>query len=231
MLRNFFIALILGAILVAGLAGFRGLRSPKPPLEIFPDMDNQPRFDPQHPGGFFADGRSARQPVAGTVPVGYELEGAYLQNAASNSRAVKHASGFSGGVDYYSTGRIGDAYGDGVPVEVTAALMERGRERFNIYCAPCHSQTGDGNGVVKQLGLSTVANLQDPRVRIMPDGQIFNTITLGKNTMGGYGGVVAVEDRWAIVAYLRALHRSQNAKLDDVPQDKRAALEKPEAKK
>jgi mono/diheme cytochrome c family protein len=231
MLRNFFIAFFLGALAIAALAGFRGLRSPKSPLEIFPDMKNQPKFDPQHPSGFFADGRSARVPVAGTVPIGYELEGAYLQNAASNSKAVKNASGFGGGVDYYSTGKIGDAYGDGFPVDVTPVLLQRGQERFNIYCAPCHSQTADGNGIVKQLGLTTVANLQDPRIQTMPDGQIFNTITLGKNTMGGYGGVVAVEDRWAIVAYLHALHRSQNAKIDDVPKDQRAALENPEPKK
>ncbi len=231
MLRNFFIAFFLATIAVVSLAGFRGLHSAKTPLEIFPDMDHQPKFQPQHPSGFFADGRAARVPVVGTVPMGYELEGAYLQNAASNSKVVKQASGFSSGVDYYSTGRIGDLYGDGLPVEATGELLERGHERFNIFCAPCHSETGDGNGIVKQYGLATVANLQDPRIRTMPDGQIFNTITLGKTTMGSYGGVVAVEDRWAIVAYLRALHRSQNAKLDDVPQDKRAALEKPEPKK
>ena len=91
MLRNFFIAFILGIVAVAALAGFRDLRSPKSPLEIFPDMKNQPRYDPQHPGEFYADGRSARVPVAGTVPIGYELPGSYLQNAASNSKHIRYS--------------------------------------------------------------------------------------------------------------------------------------------
>ena len=89
---------------------------------------------------------------------------------------------------------------------VTAQLLQRGQERFDIYCAPCHGALGDGNGITKKLGLMpAVANLQDKRIVEMTDGEIFNTITHGKNLMGAYGPMVPVEDRWAVIAYLRAL--------------------------
>ena len=226
MLRYFFLIFLLVTIAVVALAGWRGQRSIKPPLEIFPDMDHQPRIDPQHESNFFADGRGARPPVAGTVPLGYTLPNSYYSTGANNFALAKNPGAFSGGTDYYNTGKIGDSYGDGLPVDVTPALMERGRQRFDINCSICHGATGAGNGIVKQFGLSTVATLQDARLRSMPEGQIFNTITNGKNTMGAYGPQITVEDRWAIIAYVRALQRSQNAKLDDVPAARRAELEK-----
>jgi mono/diheme cytochrome c family protein len=114
---------------------------------------------------------------------------------------------------------------------VTTALMQRGQQRFNITCSVCHGLTAAGNGVAKQYGLATVATLQDERIRKMADGEIFNTITNGKNTMMSYGGNVPVADRWAIIAYLRALQRSQNANVNDVPEDHRAELDQPEATK
>ena len=121
---------------------------------------------------------------------------------------------------------MGDVYGDGFPVEVTEALLDRGEERFNINCSVCHGKTGAGNGVVQNIGTwATVANLQDDRIRQMPDGQLFSTITNGKNTMGAYGPNIAVEDRWAIVAYLRALQRSQHSALSDLPPEKQKELE------
>jgi cbb3-type cytochrome c oxidase subunit III len=233
MLRYFFLSFILAAFMVIALAGWRGQHSAKPPLEIFPDMDHQPKFQPQHPSAFYSDGRAARAPVPGTVPIGYVLPGAYLQNAASNSKAVKAPSGFTVlHANYYQTGIIDGSYGDGFPpeVEITLDLMKRGHERFNIFCAPCHSEVGDGEGIVKKFpGFPTIANLQQELIRKMPDGQLFNRITLGKGLMGGYGGVIPVEDRWAIIAYLRALQRSQNGKGDDVPAERRAELEKPAA--
>jgi len=105
--------------------------------------------------------------------------------------------------------------------------MHRGQQRFNITCAMCHGATAAGNGITKQYGLATVVSLQDDRIRKMADGEIFNTITNGKNTMMAYGPSVTVADRWAIIAYLRALQRSHNATLADVPPDHRADLEKP----
>ena len=105
--------------------------------------------------------------------------------------------------------------------------MERGKQRFNINCAICHGPTAAGNGMTKQYGLATVVTLQDERIRKMADGEIFNTITNGKNTMLAYGPNVTVTDRWAIIAYLRALQRSQNATEADVPPEHRAEMDKP----
>ncbi len=224
MLRYFFASFLLITCAVLALAGFRGQKSGLPPIEIFPDMDHQPKFQPQHPSGFFADGRAARKPVEGTIPMGYTLEGRYLQAGAKNGTLTPQ--GFSNQPDYYNTGKFGDSYGDGFPLEVTEKLIARGEERFNINCAICHGRTGMGNGIVQQIGnWATVANLQDERIRVMPDGQIFSTITNGKNTMGAYGPQIAVEDRWAIVSYLRALHRSQNAKVADLSEAQQKELQ------
>jgi mono/diheme cytochrome c family protein len=223
MLRYFFIAFILGGISIAALAGFRGSRSAKPPIEIFPDMDHQPKFQPQHPSGFFADGRAARKVVDGTVPLGYTLPGSYLQAGARN--ATIQPSGFANEPNYFNTGRIGEFYGDGFPIDVTEALVKRGQERFNINCAVCHGKAGLGNGVTSQFGIAAIANLQDDRIKQQPDGQIFNTITHGKNTMGAYGPNIAVEDRWAIVAYVRALQKSQSLQLAQLPEDRRKEIE------
>jgi len=224
MLRTFFALFALGVVAVLALAGFRGTKSALPPLEIFPDMDHQPKFQPQHPTNFFADFRAARKPVDGTVPFGYELPNRYLQAGAKNTKFDN--LGFANLNDYLHTGRVGDVYGDGIPVELNEALLDRGQERFNINCSVCHGLTGEANGVVQKIGnWGTVANLQDDRIRQQPDGQIFNTITHGKNTMGAYGPNVALEDRWAIVAYVRALQRSQRGQLADLSEEKQKALQ------
>jgi len=225
MLKYFFLTFILVAVAVVAIAGFRGETSPRPPIEILPDMDHQPKYQPQHPSDFFADHRGARRPVTGTVAQGFTMPGAYYTTTASNSRVTPSNKGFSGANDYYNTGKMAEFYGDGMPIEVSAAMIHRGRERFDINCSVCHGAAGAGNGIVAQSGMVGVANLHDERIRTMPDGQIFNTITHGKNTMGPYGPQITVEDRWAIVAYLRALQRSQFAKLDDVPPEHRAALD------
>ena len=113
------------------------------------------------------------------------------------------------------------------PLPVTGQLLQRGRERFNIYCAPCHGALGDGNGITKKLGvMPAVANLQDKRIVEMADGEIFNTITHGKGLMGAHGPLVPVADRWAVIAYLRALQLSQLGSVDDLPPDQQAALKK-----
>lgn len=231
MIRYFLLALSVVVVSVIALAGFRGQLSSKPPLQIFPDMKQQPRYDAQHTSDFFADNRSARVPVAGTVPLGYVLPGAYYTNGANNNRNATVPGGFTNSTEYFSSGRMGEVYGSGIPVPVNSELLARGQERFNINCAPCHGATGAGNGIMTQFGLNTVANLQQERLRNMPEGQIFNRITYGFNTMGEYGQQISVEDRWAIIAYIRALQRSQNAKLDDVPQQMRASLDQQENKK
>jgi mono/diheme cytochrome c family protein len=227
MLRFFFILFALLVILVVSMAGFRGQKSTKPPIEVFPDMDHQPKVKAQVPSAFFADGRGDREPVPGTVPMGYAIP---LHKPVDGS--VGEAEGpyaqvyFSSGPVYLDTGKMDDQWGTGMPFEITPELMERGRERFTITCSLCHGATGAGNGIASKYGLATVANLHQERIRAMADGEIFNTITNGKNTMLGYGDRIQVQDRWAIIAYLRALQRSQGgATIDDVPADERAALE------
>ncbi|MDQ3621310.1 MAG: cytochrome c [Verrucomicrobiota bacterium] len=223
MLRYFFSAFFIMVVAVIALAGFRGTKTQNTPIEIFPDMDHQPKFQPQHPSAFFADGRAAREPVKGTVPMGYTIPGAYLQTGAKNATITP--SGFSNQPDYFNTGRFGDVYGDGIPLEATEALLRRGQERFNINCAVCHGQLGLGNGIMTQYGLAAVANLQLQLYKDAPDGQLFSVITNGKNTMGAYGPQIAVEDRWAIVAYIRALQRSQQGQLADLPPETQQALQ------
>ena len=119
---------------------------------------------------------------------------------------------------------MGTNWGTGLPMPITVELMERGKQRFNINCAVCHGMTAAGDGITKQYGLATVVTLQDERIRKMADGEIFNTITHGKNTMLAYGPNVTVADRWAIIAYLRALQRSQNATDADVPPEHRQRI-------
>jgi mono/diheme cytochrome c family protein len=229
MLRGFLLIFVLGGIALVAIFGFRGQHSSGSPLEVFPDMVRQMKVRAQAPSGFFADGRGSRLPINGTVPIGYEMPKA--ETMAPSAAAVDVPSprlhtAFSAGNDYYNTGKMGQQWGTGLPVDVTPALMERGHERFNITCAMCHGATAAGNGIVKQHGLTTVVTLQDDRIRKMADGEIFDTITHGKNTMMAYGPNLTVNDRWAIIAYLRALQRSQNATLADVPEEHRAELEK-----
>ena len=238
MLRGFFVIFVLCTIGILAVFGFRGQKSTQPPLEVFPDMVRQPKVRAQAPLDFFADGRGPRLPVTGTVPIGYEMpktDTPENEPAAVGPWSHPNAS-FSVGTDYYNTGKMRDQWGTGIPVEVTRELMERGQQRFNITCAMCHGPAAAGNGITKQYGLATVVSLQDERIRKMSDGEIFNTITNGKNTMMAYGPNIIVPDRWAIIAYLRALQRSQNAAVADVPPELRADLDKaaenkpPEAK-
>jgi mono/diheme cytochrome c family protein len=229
MVRGFLLLSLLFTIAIVAIFGFRGEKSTGSPLEIFPDMVRQMKVRAQAPLMFFADGRGSRLPVSGTVPIGYEMpkpETIATPAAAVEAPQTHSRVAFSAGPDYYNTGKMGGRWGTGIPLEVTPDLMERGRQRFNITCAMCHGATATGNGITKQYGLATVVTLQDDRIRNMADGEIFNTITNGKNTMMAYGPNVTVSDRWAVIAYLRALQRSQNASIADVPEEHRAELEK-----
>ncbi len=223
MLRGFLLISLLLTIAAIAVLGFRGEKTTNEPWEIFPDMVRQIKVRAQSPLNFFADGRGPRMPVNGTVPIGYEMPTAQPIGAPESPPVA----GFSVGTDYIDTGKMGNNWGTGIPVPVTPQLLQRGRERFNITCAMCHGATAAGNGITKQYGLATVVTLQDDRIRKMADGEIFNTITNGKNTMMAYGPNIMVADRWAIIAYLRALERSQNAAIVDVPPEHRADLEKP----
>jgi mono/diheme cytochrome c family protein len=205
-MRYFFAALLCFVVVAVLTLGLRGHKSASTPIEIFPDMDRQPKYKSQTATSFFPDGRADRPPVPGSVPFELPVENPYLL-----------------------TGKMGDKWGDGIPLEVTPELLQRGQERFNINCAVCHGATGKGNGITSQYGLAGAANYHLDTYRAMADGQIFYTIAHGKGNMLGYPHVTP-QDRWAIVAYVRALQRSQNATLADVPEDKKAELEKEKAK-
>ena len=208
--------LLTGVAVGVGIAGRQGRLSRQPPIEVFPDMDRQLRLRPQQPNDFFTNGLSSQLPPTGTI-----AQGAPLQTV---NGAVYPFEGAP-----VNTGRVTGTtnFVETNPLPVTGQLLQRGRERFNIYCTPCHGAIGDGNGITKKLGvMPTVANLQDKRIVEMADGEIFNTITHGKSTMGAYGPMVPVADRWAIIAYLRALQLSQLGSVDDLPPDQRDVLKK-----
>jgi mono/diheme cytochrome c family protein len=228
-MRYFFLVFGILVVLVLILAGPRGRRTANRPLEFFPDMVRQPKVKAQSPSGFFADGIGPRRPVEGTAPMGLEIphKTAFSQitDAASvttNGRPVSLPEArprlrFTAGPDYYDTGKMGDRWGSGIPMEITPALLNRGQERFNINCAVCHGATGSGNGVTSKYGFNGIANYHDEKYVKMDDGQIFDTITNGKNTMLPYGANITVNDRWAIVAYIRVLQKAQTVKLTELP--------------
>jgi cytochrome c5 len=227
MLKYFFYTFVLLVVLVVSVAGFRGQKSTKPPFEIFPDMDHQPKVKAQTPSSFYADGRANREPIAGTVPLGYAMpQHKPVDGSTGESESPYKQVKFSSGVSYFDTGRFDDQWGTGMPMEVTPEFIARGQERYAISCKVCHGATGEGNGIAGKYGLVAIANLNQQRIRDMADGEIFNTITHGKNTMMGYGDRIQVQDRWAIIAYMRALQKSQGgATINDVPATERVKLE------
>jgi len=222
-LRAFLLISLLVTIAAVAVLGFRGEKTTNEPWEIFPDMVRQMKVRAQSPLNFFADGRGPRMRINETVPIGYEMPNPQPPVGAVDT--MPH--GFSVGTDHIDTGKMGDYWGTGIPIPVTPQLLRRGRERFSITCVMCHGATATGNGITKSYGLATVVTLQDDRIRKMADGEIFNTITNGKNTMMAYGPNIMVQDRWAIIAYLRALQRSQAGTVADVPPEHRAELDKP----
>jgi mono/diheme cytochrome c family protein len=210
---------ILIVVIVLSAAGFamiglQGRMSRKPPLELFSDMDRQPKLRPQKPFDLFPNGVSSQLAPDGTIARGEPIQTAGGPVYSFEDSPVN--TGSSGGATNWVETN---------PLRVDAALLQRGRDRFDIYCAPCHGKTGDGNGITKKIGdMAAVANLHDKRIVVMADGEIFNTITRGKGLMGAYGPLVATEDRWAIVAYLRALQLSRLGTADDLPEAQRAAF-------
>lgn len=193
------------AVLAAALvSGCRGERSEEPPVHPIRNMFTQARFDPQEETDLFADKRTMRPIPAGTV-------------ARGSLRAD----------DWMSYGKASDGgFARGFPMDVTAQMMERGHLKFNTYCQPCHGPLGLGDGMVSQRGYAGITSLQEQRIVDMPEGEIFNAISAGVRNMPAYNVQITEQDRWAIVAYLRALQRSQHAKLDDVPEAERAKLSK-----
>ncbi len=212
-MRWFFLILFIVTVAVVSAIGVRGTRFTQPPMELFPDMDRQYKVKYQKPSDKFADGNGNRKPVSGTVPIGFELPKG--DDRAANGKAIA-AFGFSHSDDYYNSGRFGDYYGDGIPseVKVDAALLKRGQQQYEIKCTMCHGISGNGKGTVSNywLGFPPSADLMSQLVKDAPDGQIFSAMTNGKGLMGSYKGIITVQDRWAIIAYVRALQFSSSAK-------------------
>lgn len=181
--------------LVVVLGACRGETSLEPPIVVLRNMFDQDRYDPQSESRFFADGRTMRMPVANTVPRETVLDPVIGQGRLSDDSG--YALEIPGPVIAGHGGML--------------ALLDRGRERFGIYCAPCHGGTGVGNGRVVERGKLQPAptNLQDERIRHIPDGQLFATMSNGVRNMPAYGPQIPVVDRWAIVGYVRALQVSQ----------------------
>lgn len=204
-MRYVLLIFALAVALVVIIAGSRGSISRKPPIQIFFDMKKQMKLQPQHGDEFFADGRGSRVAVPGTIARGTPYQDWPI---------------FTGRV----TGLTN--FVETIPVPVTEQLLARGKQRYEINCLPCHGPAADGNGVTKKLGMPTVANLHDKRIVELTDGEIFNTITYGKGLMGAYGPNIVPQDRWAVIAYVRALQRAQLGTMDDVPAPFQATLKK-----
>ncbi len=181
------------------LSGCRGMTSDKPPVHPNLNMDYQEKFEAQERNPFFADGRAMRPLVPGTVARGFLRENSAL------------AYGRTPNGSYVQT----------MPVPLTRTLLERGRERYDIFCTPCHGLTGDGRGIIMtgNYGYVPAPTFHDDRLRGVEDGYIYEVIHYGVRNMPAYGYQISVEDRWAVVSYVRALQRSRNASADDVPAD------------
>ena len=168
-------------------------------------MHVQPRQNPLSRSDFYADQRSARPPVGGTVARGQLYEDTY-----------------------FYTGKVGNDPGQNMPFAVTREVLERGRERFNIFCAPCHSRVGDGNGMVPSRGFARKPpSFHIARLQKEPVGYFYDVITNGFGIMPDYASQIPPQDRWDIVAYIRALQLSQNATMSDVPAGQKIPSEAP----
>ena len=206
----------LGALLVAAgaLAGCRGQTSEDPPIMPERNMYDTERYNPESFADFFPDHRTMREPVEGTVARDH-----YRDDPEIATGLLADKSGYVMTIPQMFIHRQGGM----------EKILARGQERFNIYCAPCHGQTGDGKGMVtckrdkatdpcQSRGFAPLPSYEDPRLRQMPDGQLFATISHGVRTMPAYGAQIPIDDRWSIVAYVRALQLSQMASAAPTPQ-------------
>jgi len=197
------IARVLGVLAISSLFALagcaRGCTSSRPPIHPNPSMDDQPKVRPQAASGFFYNGASMREPVPGTIAIG-ELK----EDVA------------------FFTGRGADGqFVAAIPRPVDEALLERGLDRYEIYCQPCHDAQGDGRGVLFQRGNVPTATFHQDKILNYADGQLFDVITNGVGLMPGYRWPVPPADRWAIVAHVRALQRERLARAAGTPASNR----------
>lgn len=190
---------LLGVIVLAAvvpLAGCaRGCTSSRPPIHLNPSMDDQPKVRPQTASTFFFDGSSMRQPIAGTVAIGgLKEDTAFFTGKGADGQFVAAS-----------------------PVAVDDRVLERGRQRYAIYCQPCHDARGDGKGILFQRGNVPTATFHQEKVLKYTDGQVFDVITNGSGLMSGYKWPIPPADRWAIVAHVRGLQRDRQARAASAP--------------
>ncbi|HOJ72564.1 MAG TPA: cytochrome c [Phycisphaerae bacterium] len=202
------IAVVLSWLPLALIVRARAVRSDETRVQIFQDMDNQPRYNPQAPSAVFADGRAMRPEIPGTVARGQLQDDERIYRGQVNGEWVTE-----------------------IPLPVTEAFVRRGQERYAIFCSPCHGLNGEGTGPIHQRATNRgeprwipPTSLLSSQVRERPAGHIFNTITNGIRNMAGYGSQIVPEDRWAIVAYVQALQLSRDASVQDVPANERDRL-------
>jgi mono/diheme cytochrome c family protein len=185
---------VLGVLVLTSLVAVtgcaRGCTSSRPPIHLNPSMDDQPKVRPQTASTFFYNGASMREPVPGTVPIGgLQEDGVFFTGKGADGQFVATN-----------------------PVTVDEAVLARGRERYGIYCQPCHDARGDGRGILFQRGSVPTATFHQDKVLKYPDGQLFDVITNGVGLMSGYRWPIAPADRWAIIAYVRELQRDRVAR-------------------
>jgi mono/diheme cytochrome c family protein len=186
----------------AALSGCAQQTTRNTPIEVWPDMDRQDKSKPQQESKFFGDHRATRMPVPGTVARGFLKED-----------------------EAYYTGIVASQYIGRNPETINADLLKLGQMKFNTYCSPCHDRTAHGQGIVAQKAVTwQPTNLHEDRVKAMVDGEIFSVITQGRRSMPSYRFQITEKDRWAIVAYLRALQRTTSGTVADVPQELQADL-------
>ena len=173
----------------------RGCTSSRPPIHLNPSMDDQPKARTQTPSDFFYNGATMREPVPGTIPIG----------GLKEDTALFTGKGADG--QFVAT----------IPVTVNEALLERGRQRYGIYCQPCHDARGDGKGILFQRGNVPTATFHQEKILKYADGQIFDVITNGMGLMPSYRWPIPPADRWAIIAYVRELQRQRQARVASAP--------------
>lgn len=191
--------LTFGLLLTVVLAGCRGHQSERPPIHPHLGMDFQEKFQTQSYNPLFEDKMTMRKPVTGTIARGKMHENTELHEGRTEE----------------------GEYVESVPIDVTREVLERGRDRYEVYCTPCHGQTGAGDGIIMRgdYGYTPASSYHVDRLREVSDGYLYDVIANGVRNMPAYAQQIPVRDRWAIVTYIRALQRSQNARPEELPED------------
>ena len=211
MIKTFLIIFTIFVVFVMAVFGFRGRKVRDTPVRLLPDMEVMDKVLSQSDSQIFKDG-------AGSRPV---VPGAVVHSADESLYSIEFGEGREG---YYYDGKFGDYYGTGMPKELALdeesaqAFLNRGQGRYEIYCAVCHGEAGDGAGVTSKYGIAGIANFHAPNFKsdVYADGRLYDVITNGKGNMSGYGYNIPVRDRWAIVGYIRALQNAKSIPLKEL---------------